>query len=74
MKDSTKELYTRKFWIEHVSRLHLKESWVGTGLLCLSFYLLCYGAVLIKFTYYVQARAHNIISTYELLVQDYAQE
>ena len=33
--------------------------WVGTGLLCLIFYLLCYAALLIKFTYYAQIMLKN---------------
>ena len=32
---------------------------VGTGLLCLFLYLLCYAAVLIKFTYYAQDYAQE---------------
>ena len=32
---------------------------VGTGLLCLFLYLLCYAAVLIKFTYYAQNYAQE---------------
>ena len=32
---------------------------VGTGLLCLFFYLLCYAAVLIKFTYCAQNYAQE---------------
>ena len=32
---------------------------LGTGLLCLFFYLLCYAAVLIKFTYYAQNYAQE---------------
>ena len=32
---------------------------LGTGLLCLLFYLLCYAAVLIKFTYYAQNYAQE---------------
>ena len=32
---------------------------VGTGLLCLFFNLLCYAAVLIKFTYYAQNYAQE---------------
>ena len=31
---------------------------LGTSLLCLYFYLLCYAAVLINFTYYAQYYAH----------------
>ena len=33
--------------------------YVGTGLLCLLFYLLCYPAVLLKFTYYAQNYAQE---------------
>ena len=33
---------------------------LGTGLLCLLFYLLCYAAVLIKFTYYAQSNAQGL--------------
>ena len=32
---------------------------IGTGLLCLLFYLLCYAAVLIKFNYYAQNYAQE---------------
>ena len=35
------------------------ELLVGTGLLCLFFYLLCYAALLIKFTYYAQNYAQE---------------
>ena len=32
---------------------------LGTGLLCLNFYLLCYAAVLIEFTYYARNYAQE---------------
>ena len=32
--------------------------YIGTGLLCLFFYLLCYAAVLKNLTYYAQYYAH----------------
>ena len=35
------------------------DSVVGTGLLCLLLYLLCYAAVHIKFTYYAQNYAQK---------------
>ena len=39
---------------------------LGTGLLCLFFYLLCYATVLIKFTYYAQnyAQEEELCSVY----------
>ena len=38
---------------------HFAALEIGTGLLCLLFYLLCYAAVLIKFTYYAQNYAQE---------------
>ena len=35
------------------------QSWIGTGLLCLFFYTLCYAAVLKILTYYAQYYAQE---------------
>ena len=39
--------------------IHTDVVALGTGLLCLIFYLLCYAALLIKFTYYAQIYAQE---------------
>ena len=44
-------------YVDH-DYLVLNASLLGTGLLCLFFYLLCYAAVLKFFTYYAQYYAH----------------
>ena len=49
---------------DRASGVHIRQPLVtvlqlGTGLLCLFFYLLCYATLLIKFTYYAQNYAEE---------------
>ena len=47
-------LFLLSFYYIAIFKNQLNVHDLGTSLLCLFFYLLCYAAVLIKFTYYAQ--------------------
>ena len=51
----------------YVKKLH--ECKLGTSLLCLYFYLLCYAAVFIHFTYYAQYYADLCLRIWTVLLE-----